>query len=320
MRVAVTGATGAIGRSLLDHLAAGSDWPLTGLTRSLPPCDLPCDPCGDRIRWIQGDLGSPSDCEALVREQDAIIHLAHTNVPLSSDRDMSSDTLLNLVPTLNLLKAVQAAGHRPHLVYASSGGAVYGRSADRVPFTEDHPCLPVNSYGIQKLAAEHYIRLCAERGYLTATVLRISNAYGWLLSPARNQGFIGIALYQALKGRPVRILGDMENVRDYIHIEDLCAAVRACLEPQRPYDLFNIGTGVGVSVQGVLDVIQRCLGRRLERVAEAHPAAAFLPDWCVLDVSKARRELGWNPAIDLREGVRKMLAARSTCGEPARMG
>ena len=304
MRVAITGARGLIGRALIALLAREDNVAITALTRNLP-LDAHEYPAG--IRWIRGDLNSSSDCDAVVEGQNVIIHLAHTNSPLTSDRDMAGDTRLNLIPTLNLLRAVEKAGLKPHFIYPSSGGAVYGNCAERVPFAEDHACQPINSYGIQKLASEHYIRHSAERDHLSATVLRIANVYGCLLSPVRWQGFIGTALFQTLGGQPVRILGNPENIRDYVHIDDVCRAFIQCLVTRNQFDIFNIGTGIGTSVEGVLNHIEQILDRPLKRILEDYEGAVHLPPWGVLDVTKADRDLGWRARILLHEGILKML-------------
>ncbi|MFH0997448.1 MAG: NAD-dependent epimerase/dehydratase family protein [Pseudomonadota bacterium] len=307
IRVAITGAKGLIGRALIAFLVQEDKVAVTALTRNLSPDEPIKTGYPDGIQWIQGDLNSLSDCDALVEGQNVIIHLAHTNSPLTSDRDMAGDTRLNLIPTLNLLRAIEKAGQKPHFIYPSSGGAIYGNCIERIPFAEDHTCRPINSYGIQKLAAEHYIRHSAERSHLTATVLRIANVYGCLLSPVKWQGFIGTALFQTLKDRPVRILGNPENVRDYIHIDDVCRAFIQCLEKRNRFDIFNIGTGIGTSVEGVLNHIERILDRPLKRIQEDYEGAAHLPPWGVLDVTKARRDLGWSAQISLPEGILKML-------------
>lgn len=307
MRICITGATGLIGQSLLEHLGGETGHVITAVTRTLPVSPEGKTAPGAAVRWLRGDLASPRDCETMVEDQDVVVHLAHTNSPFTSDRDMPSDALLNLVPTLNLLQAIQRAGRRPHVVYPSSGGGVYGSTAAERPFAEDHPCLPNSSYGIQKLAAEHYLRLAAERGFLSATVLRIANAYGWLLLPERQQGFIGTALYQALHGRPVRIFGNPHNVRDYVHIQDILRALHSAMGRREPFEIFNIGTGIGTTVAEIVALIGKTIGQPVTRVTEAHEQARFLPGWCVLDIGKARAELAWEPQISLEEGLRRMV-------------
>lgn len=307
MKICITGASGLIGRSLLGHLNGETGLSITALTRTLPASGQEGTAKNSNVRWMRCNLGSIRDCEAAVEDQDVVVHLAHTNSPFTSDRDMPSDALLNLVPTLNLLQAIQKTGCRPRVIYPSSGGGIYGASSSNSPFHEAQACQPNSSYGIQKLAAEHYLRLSAERGYLTATVLRIANAYGWLLSPERQQGFIGTALYQALIGRPVRIFGNPHNVRDYVHIEDILRALHIAMGRREPFEIFNIGTGIGTTVAEIVALIGKTIDQPVTCVTEDHEQARFLPGWCVLDINNARAELAWEPRITLEEGLRRMV-------------
>lgn len=315
MRVCVTGATGKIGQSLVRWLAGRPEFAVRALARSAHAETMKIVDSTNVSEWMYGDLSSATDCERLVAGQDVIVHLAHTNAPLTADRDLVSDAQLNLIPTLNLLQAVQRAGHCPHLVFASSGGAVYAPPRDRHPLREDDPCLPAGAYGIQKLAAEHYVRLLGERGHLTACILRISTAYGWLIPPTRQQGFIGVALYQALRDEPVRILGSPNNVRDYIHIDDIVPAIGAALGFRQGVTTVNVGSGTGTSVREVVALIERVLGRRVRTQEEVRESARYLPDWSVLDVSRARAVLGWAPRIGLEEGIRRIVA-RAAADDP----
>jgi UDP-glucose 4-epimerase len=241
-----------------------------------------------------------------------IFYLAHRNTPVSSDRDLPSDALLNGVPLLNLLQSICGRGDCPHVVYFSSGGAMYARSTRGIPYVETDPCAPSTSYGIQKAMAEQYLRMAAERGRLTATVLRIGNAYGDLLPAERMQGLIGVAINNVLQGRPVVLFGNPQNVRDYVHLDDICDVAERVMRPLQPFAIFNVGTQRGHTVHQVLDAIDRCTGLSMERQCSTDPCVgAWLPDWCVLDVSKAASVLGWTPKVSLRVGIERMLHAHA---------
>jgi UDP-glucose 4-epimerase len=301
MRIGITGAAGLIGGSLLKQLAQLPGTEITALER-FPSTEE------SGVRWLVGDLCSPKDCSRFVTGQEIIIHLAHTNSPLTSDADLVRDASDNLLPTLNLLQAVRDEGNCPQFIYPSSGGAIYGLAQADNPFKESTPCLPLNSYGVLKLTVEHYLRLAAQRGHLSATVLRIANAYGWLLSPDRSQGLIGTAISRVLGGHPVRLFGNPANVRDYVHFDDICSAVLRAFDRSAGFEVFNIGSGVGHSVDDVVTLIEHVWGNPVERINEAPANAGFLSDWCVLDIEKARRELGWEPKTSLEEGIQRMFA------------
>lgn len=256
----------------------------------------------------QGDLHSRADCERFVEGLEVIYYLAHENTPVNSDLDQSTDVRVNLEPLLNLLQAVQRAGGKPQIVYFSSGGAVYGRNEDRVPYRETDPCRPSSSYGILKLAAEQYLRLAADRGYLTSTVLRVGNAYGTLLPRHRMQGLIGVALNSVLNGNPIRVFGSLGNVRDYVHLDDICAMANCVAVPRETFNVFNVGSGLGHSVAEILQAIQDCHGVPFELEVN-QSEGKWLTDWVVLDIAKARRECSWQPAVDLTSGIRAMISA-----------
>jgi UDP-glucose 4-epimerase len=309
MLVGITGATGFLGQRLVRHLTERSDLRVRALSRNISS-ELAEH---SNLEWFQGDLTSSRDCAAFVKGLDAIAHLAHTNTPLTSDRDLVSDVGLNLLPSLTLLEAIRSVGSAPHLVYSGSGGAVYRQSSTRTPFDESSPTAPSTSYGIVKLAFEDYLRIGATDGWLTATSLRIGNAYGALLNPERLQGFIGVALHEIALGRPIRVFGDMDNVRDYVHLDDIAHAFELALR-QRPaaFEIYNIGTGQGASVEELITILCSVaqVPRTFELDAENAERARHLTQWVVLDAAKAERELGWTAEIDLRDGIRSMWEER----------
>jgi UDP-glucose 4-epimerase len=255
---------------------------------------------------LHGDLLSRADCERFAQNLTLIYYLAHNNSPVDSDADLPGDTLANLVPLLNLIQVIQRLDTKPHIVYFSSGGAVYAPKHDQIPYRESDACGPLSSYGIQKLSAEHYLRLAAHKGHLTATVLRVGNAYGSLLPQFRMQGLIGVAVNCVMRAQPVRVFGNPHNVRDYVHLEDIGAIAMRAAIPRQPFNIVNVGSGVGHSVLDVLQLMEEELGRRIEIRYDSNQGE-WLSDWVILDVAKARNEFGWSPSIDLRSGIRRIL-------------
>jgi UDP-glucose 4-epimerase len=302
--IGVTGASGFLGSSLLRSLEVDPSLRVIALARTLGPSHAQPS---HNVEWRQVDLGAHEDCRAFVNDVDAIVHLAHTNTPLTSNRNLPSDASVNTGPTLTLLEAIREAGTNPHVVYASSGGALYRPSDDGSAVDEESPLEPLTSYGILKLAFEQYLRMGAYEGWLTATVLRIGNPYGVLLPPERLQGFIGVAVRQLLEHQPVRIFGDLENVRDYVHLDDVCRAFRLSLGDQAPFAIYNIGSGRGTSVREVIEILERMAGREVVLERDDVPGdVARLPRWVVLDVAKAARELDWRSEVGLEDGIRMM--------------
>lgn len=300
MRIGLIGAGGFIGSYLLERLQELALGDLRLFWRN--PNSSPPEPA----EVIYGDLASYPDCQHFARDLDAIYYLAHHNTPVNSDLDQANDTALNLIPLLTLLKAIENLRTRPTLVYFSSGGAVYGAGANRVPFREDQACYPTCSYGVQKLAAEHYLRIAADQGHLSSVILRVGNAFGTLLPQHRMQGLIGVAVNHVVHGRPVRIFGNPENVRDYVHLSDVCDLAVRALKSAQPFSVLNAGTGEGFSVREVLRLVEECSPTPVEVQYDAE-AGRKLTDWAVLDIAKARREFQWEPKVTLRAGIADMM-------------
>jgi UDP-glucose 4-epimerase len=249
---------------------------------------------------------SEADCTEFVHGLDAIGHFAQSNAPAISDRHWPSDLVSNIGATLNLLEALRRRGDRPcHFLFASSGGAVYGQNNPVCGlYSEDAPCHPLSPYGIQKLSIEHYLHLASKQGWLTATVLRFSNVYGSILSPERRQGLIGVSISRILEGQKVQIFGSEETVRDYVHVDDVIRAVIQGLFQTEPFQIFNIGAGVGHSVREVLEILERVSKRPVLKEASDFGKNSFrLTPRVVLSIEKARRELGWVPKISLEDGI-----------------
>jgi UDP-glucose 4-epimerase len=302
MKIAVTGATGFLGSALVPQLLEVPEVEIRALTRTMGRAAY----AHPRLTWMQGDLGSSTICGELVSGADAVLHLAHTNTPASSDGDYLADAHCNLTPNLTLLQTLARLNPTCHLVYASSGGAVYAPSRDRTPFTEDSELLPQSPYAVQKLTLEWYLRLTHQEAGVPVTILRISNPYGVLLSKERRQGFIGIAMRSAMEGRAITCVGSPDNVRDYLHIHDLGAAVRCALETPAALRVLNIGSGVGHSVREVVKMLEKVLGKSLPMEQRAGASVHDRVPWNVLNIDRARGELGWEPRIGLEEGLRRM--------------
>jgi UDP-glucose 4-epimerase len=303
-RVGVTGATGFLGSALVDRLRDRPGTAITALTRTIRSSRV-----ADSVTWVRGDLTSPVDTAAFVRDLDVVVHLAGSSSPLTSNAHLQSDVLGNLLPTLSLIQAIRQRERPLHVVFASSGGAVYAAPPRLEAVSEDAPTAPTSSYGIQKLASEEYFRMAADHGWLTATVLRIGNPYGVLLPAERLQGFIGVAVNRLAQGEQVRLFGDTRNVRDYVHLDDMTNLFERVLHPGEPFSIYNVGSGEGHSVDDILSTMETILGRDIpvERSAVAGEPRD-LPPWIVLDAGKARRELDWKPSVGFAEGLERLLA------------
>lgn len=305
MKISITGASGLIGQQIVDELY-GSDFRLTCLSRREPSDSR------NGVKWLTGDLAVDGVAERILYDQDVLIHLAHETTPLSVAADPISGLQRGISPTLKLIGAAKKCARAPHFIYLSSGGAIYGESVlAKQPSRETDRCEPLTEYGIQKLAIERYLHSAAIAGGLRSTLLRVSNAYGALLNPNRMQGLIGTSVARVLQGQPLRLIGNPCNVRDYVHVKDIASAVRLALQHSGPFGIFNVGSGIGHSVLEILDIISRIGGCDSPTEVQEVPGSNLLASRNVLDITKARAELGWFPKISLETGIQAMFAVES---------
>jgi UDP-glucose 4-epimerase len=249
---------------------------------------------------VGGDFLSESDQRRAIEGASVVFHLISTTIPASSNQDPAFDVETNLLPTVRMLELARETGVRK-IVYASSGGTVYGRPGS-VPVGEDHPTHPLVSYGVIKLAAEKYLSLYRELHGLPYAVTRLSNPYGPRQNPHGAQGAASVFLGRALRGEPIEVWGDGTVVRDYLYVSDAVAGILAAERHPGGEGVFNIGSGVGVSLNELVAEIRSVTGREVEvRYRSSRP---FDIPVNVLDNSRARRELGWTPKVALGAGLR----------------
>jgi UDP-glucose 4-epimerase len=291
VRAVVTGGAGFIGSHVSDVLLARGDEVhvldnlSSGKRENVP----------DGATLHEGDIRT--DCERVFDgvKPDACFHLAaQIDVRVSVERpDLDAD--VNVVGTVRVLEA--ARKHGTKVVFSSTGGAIYGE-CDR-PAAEDSPRQPLAPYGTSKLAAEEYLAMY-NRLYGTSHVsMRYGNVYGPRQDAHGEAGVVAIFMSRLRDGETPRIFGDGRQTRDYAYVADVAAATLAGFEHDG--SVFNVGTGTETSVLELYESIQRVAG--IEREAEFAPPRAGELQRSVLDVSRAHRELGWQPSHKLDEGL-----------------
>jgi len=295
MRALVIGGNGFIGSGLVSVLRARGVHVVV-----LDPGQPRTDVDWSGIDFIAGSLADAAVTTRALEGVDVVFHLAGTTVPGTSNLDPVADVQGNLVATLGLLGAMRAAGVR-RIVYFSSGGTVYGNPS-LSPVPESHPLNPISSYGVVKVAIENYLRMYQRLGDLNPVILRPSNPYGPRQSTAGVQGAVAAFLGLAARGEPVRIWGDGEVVRDYLYIDDL-VELAASAGLSRETGTFNVGSGEGHSLNALVGIVSRVIGRPLP--VEYLPGRPFDVRRVVLDVQAARAAFGWSPTVTLEDGIRR---------------
>ena len=256
----------------------------------------------NRLEYISGNFASIKTIEPLLKGIDVIFHLISTTLPKSSNDDMVNDVVTNIIPTLYLLECALKEKVKK-IIYFSSGGTVYGIPRV-IPTPEDHPNLPICSYGIHKIAIEHYLNLYFVLYGLDYRVMRVSNPYGIYQNSVRGQGAIPVFLRKLMQNDPIDIWGDGTVVRDYIHVDDIVDAALKLSDYRGSEKVFNIGSGNGVSLNELLAEIVSISGQ--EAKVNYLSARKIDVPVSVLDISKASRELDWRPQVSLRDGVSQL--------------
>lgn len=297
IRTLVIGGAGYIGAHLVPQLIeTGRQVTVLG-RRTTPRYELPAE-----ATYVCGDFSQAELLTRLLDTHQEVIHLAYATVPNTSFENPLVDLLQNLPPSVQLFS--EAANRGVKLVLVSSGGTVYGE-AIALPIREDHPTKPISPYGVTKLTLENYAYLYAETHGLKFVCVRPANAYGTGQQPFVGQGFIATAMASAMRDIPVQIFGEKGTVRDYLYVSDLAAGIVSTLLNGSLSEVYNLGSGVGLTNADVLDAIRPLMSEIAKEVRIAKlPERAFDVKANVLDSTKLKLDTGWQTKISFEEGLR----------------
>lgn len=300
MKALVTGGAGFVGahvvRLLLEagHSVAVLDDLSAGRPERVPP--------GVALHRVAVEDEARVDGVLAEERPQAVFHLAAQVDVQVALGDPLRDLTVNGLGSVVLLEACRRHGVE-QVVYASSA-AVYGEP-ERLPLGEEARCRPLSPYGASKLAAEGYFWVYAQSLGLKATILRFANVYGPGQEARAEGGVVASFAARAAQGQPPRIFGSGAQTRDFVYVTDVARAGLAALEG--PGGLFNVGTGREASVLELarLFLEEADLPGLEPLFEEARPGEI---DRSALDPARAQAVLGWEPQVDLREGVARTLA------------
>lgn len=299
MRVLILGGSGFIGRNLIKRLISIPQIELTVFDRvPFPEYDG-----GTSVNFVQSVFDEDCDFSNLTKNVDLIFHLISTSVP-GTEQNATQELIRNVIPSIRLFEAA-ATNNVKHMVFLSSGGTVYGiGDSNGTPNCETDMPQPINTYGLQKLEIEEALRFVSRTSAMTHQVIRLSNPYGPGQNPHGPLGLVTKLVYQTLHHKQITIFGDGSVVRDFIYIDDAIQGILDIVRDGNRNDTYNLGTGVGISVQQVVDAIGKVLPEPL--IVEHVPGRSVDVPVSVLDVRKFRTSCAsFTHFVSLEEGIAK---------------
>jgi nucleoside-diphosphate-sugar epimerase len=300
MNLLVTGGSGAIGTFVARELR-DADHDVTVF--DIEPPEI------DGVAYVEGDVTDADAVAEAVSAADAVVHLAAL-LPDACERDPPRAEAVNVGGTLNVFEAAHDRGTR--VVYASSKAALGTPTGVHThpvyePIGEDAPRSPTNLYGVTKASIERYAAAYRADG-MDVAALRFASTYG----PGKGQAHGDLALLpnairRAAAGDRVRLTGaDQRN--DLLYYGDIARGVAAAVETDElTHAVYHIGSGEAVSIRTFAEALREQTDAPIEAEGGLNYRDADEPSYCRLDISRARADLGYEPAYPIERGVRDFL-------------
>lgn len=262
----------------------------------------------DRVVVNISDVRDEFSFRHLIRDQDFLFNLAGQTSHLDSMSDPFTDLEINCRSQLSILEACRLHNPEVKIVFASTR-QIYGRP-QYLPVDESHPIVPVDVNGVNKTAGEWYHRLYGDVYGLRVAVLRLTNTYGPRMRVVdARQTFLGSWFRLVLSGRELTIFGDGTQRRDFNYVDDAVSAfLLAAASDKANGQVFNLGDANAVDLLELAELLVEVNG------GGSYTLVPFPSDRQAIDIgdyfadfTRIREELGWQPRVDLREGVARSL-------------
>lgn len=252
------------------------------------------------VKQIKSSLSEISNFDELLMNVDVVYHLVSTTTPSDNTDKIMNDFNDTIIPTIRLLECMKLYPNKK-IIFVSSGGTVYGE-VENLPIRETHNLNPVCTYGIQKVLLEKYIEVYGHLYNVDYTIARVSNPYGTGQNIKKNQGIIPIFVRKIANKEALQIWGDGNTVRDYIFIDDVIDALEKLGNYKGSEHIFNIGSGVGYSINQIVNLIVKELEIDVPEIEYLAARKCDVKE-NVLDIDKITSILNWKPQVSIEEGV-----------------
>jgi len=295
--VVVLGGSGFVGRALCPALAQAG-YETYSISRS------PVVKRNPQVNYIDCNFDNVYQLGELYQRADVIFHLACDTTPATSSQQSSLEVTANLLPSLRLLEYLE---HHCSvtLVYVSSGGTIYGDTGPSA-CTEQDNMDPISYYGASKASLELFLHAYSRQTQNAVVILRPSNIYGPGQLAKQQFGVVPTVLNAIREKSAFRLMGDGENVRDFLYINDfiqlcLCVLTPAGATGEALCQTFNAGSGEAVSLNAIIELAEAVASD--EVLVERIPNRKVDVRSIVLDTSQAAKVFNWHAETSLEDGL-----------------
>ncbi len=306
-KILVTGGAGFIGRHLVDklielgHEVVVIDNLSKGKEKkaNLPAGEIQQERHYQLYPW---SLDAPEVEEIFRKGVDIVVHLAAQVSVRKSVEDPFDDAYNNILSGLKMLEYCRKYRVKK-VIYANSAAEV--GNPQYLPLDEKHPTAPLSPYGLSKKTFGEYLQLYGKLFGLRYTSLRLANVYGPGQEGSKECGVVPLFISKMLESAPVAIIGDGQQTRDFVYVGDVVEAIIAVLGDLGNGEQYNIGSGKETSVNELFYLIRELAGSGLPPSYSAAGEGELKR--CVFSISKAKKEIGWQPQTDLKTGLKKTI-------------
>ncbi len=296
-QILVTGGAGFIGSNIVDELIVKKhtvvivDNLATGNIKNI----------NKKAKFYKVSICDKKDIDTIFRKEkfDIVIHLAAQLDVRKSVLDPCFDADVNIKGTLNILEACKDTKVKK-IIFSSSGGTIYGECGLKAP-DEQSFANPLSPYGVAKLSVEHYIKAYSALYGLKYTILRYANVYGPRQDANGEAGVIAIFIGRMTENKEVFVFGDGKQLRDYVYVKDVVDANIKSLTKGNN-EVINIGTHKTFSVNQLVKELSKIINYKQKAVYKPKRSGELFKSF--LNISKAKKVLGWEPKVDIIKGLK----------------
>ena len=290
LKIVVLGA-GFIGSNLIDRLIMDGH-NVNVLDRNPCPSNLM-----GKVDWFQADISDDFDLSVILKNADIVFHLFSNTVP-GDEVDIQSEIFYNIGVLINILDTCIESGIGK--LFFISSASVYGQPT-HLPISENSPLFPISMHAVHKITIESILSVYNVKFNMECKIIRLSNPYGSGQRLNGRQGIVSILIGNYLRNEVTTIRGDGCAIRDYIHINDVVNALTLLMNSNTRYSIFNLGSGVGVSINHIINLVSESLEGDLKIRYVARRSDDI--DNNVLDISLLSEEVDFTAIVDLESGI-----------------